>query len=234
MCTGRASSWAWTIALTPPTWSTWPWVLRRATRRRPCCSRRARMLPGSGGASMSTHSPPGPAGATNHALVAAIQRGNPSISTGSTLPAAVQRLCYSVGERMLLELFERYWQGQAPVGPLARGPWHVRAFDHGHGVVERARHQQRRRAGQGSVGADDDLCDVGVGRDAREATQVLADLLPAVSVGLQSRLLLRIEVATAPKASDGREVVCGDGRHRQLGVPVRLLLFEPPQSTREE
>src|SRR5205085_8695949 len=181
MCTGTSCSWACTTSLTPPTWSTWPWVLRRATRRRPCCSRRARMLAGSGGASISTHSPPGPAGATSHALVAAIQSGSPSISTDLTLPAAMQSLCDSVRERMLFELLQGDWQGEAPVGPLGRGARHVRAFNHGHGVVERARYQQRRRAGQGSVGADDDLLDVRVGRDARHSTQVLADLLPAVS-----------------------------------------------------
>src|SRR5438105_2946449 len=45
------------------------------------------MACGSGGASINTHSPPGPSGATIHAFVSASHSGSPSISTWGRLSA---------------------------------------------------------------------------------------------------------------------------------------------------
>src|SRR3954467_2177474 len=196
MWTGTSPSWACTTSLTPPTWSTWPCVLSRATRRRLCCSSRSRMLPGSGGASINTHSPPGPEGATTQALVAAIHNGSPSISTKTRLSStsARKRGRHPVGERMILQFFERHRQRQAPVRPFGRGAGHIRPFDDGDRIVERARHQQRASIGQRRVGADDDVLDASVVVDRRQRGEAAADLLPTFDVRLQLELALHGEV----------------------------------------
>ena len=85
-------SWAWaTTSPMPPTWSTWPWVVRRATRRSPFSRSRWRITRGSGGASTRTHSPPGPSGATIQALVPASHSRRPSIMPDRRSSTRVRR-----------------------------------------------------------------------------------------------------------------------------------------------
>src|SRR5437588_2968161 len=234
MWTGTDSSWACTTSLTPPTWSTWPWVLSRATRRRPCSCSRDRMVAGSGGASISTHSPPGPSGATTHALVAAIHSGSPSISMPARLYGPAHDLRQATGPGVGLELLERDGQGDRPVRPLPRRTGHVGALLHAESVVEGGGDEHRRRPGQAGVDGGHDVVDGRGLVEPQRPAQALAHRRPRRLRRLEPEASLGPEVGARPEARHRGQVVGGDGGHRLNRVHLGRVLLEPQQPVGEQ
>ena len=245
----------WTSEPTPPMWSMWPWVLNSATSRRPWCSRRSTMAAGSGGASMSTHSPPGPSGATSHALVCASQSGSPSMSIGGPYRAALRRpggrrraaggvpdLCTGLhgrGDRRTSGSCSisssSLGRGRRQFGHSSMVPGRFGPPLHRQGVVQRGQPDQRRRhrpapgawrRPRRPRGRHRGSLVVWRSRRCRYSSPVPSPAHPEGG-GLG-------EVGAGPDPGDRGEVVGRDGGERLRRELRRGLVLEPQQAVRED
>ena len=82
--------------------------------------------------------------------------------------------------------------------------------------------------------AVDDVFDRRARRNTRDLTQLGADLLPSLAVGLEPEPALEFEVSACPQPGDRGEVVGGHRRHGQLRELRRRLLLEPDEPIREQ
>ena len=178
---GSMPSWAWaTTSPMPPTWSTWPWVVRRATRRSPFSRAGGGSRRGSGGASIEHALAAGPVGGDDPRVGAG--QPQPERPRSSSTPpaadragrrrrAAVERPGDGPGPGVGHQLLQGHGQGDRPVGPLVDGAGHVGPLRHG----QRRRRGWRSAAGtapaQGAVGGGHGLVRRGVVGHARPVLQ---------------------------------------------------------------